>query len=144
MTRPLLSAAASAVSCSCVAGTDRAASLVKHLGELAVRGAARYRHYFQHFSHDRRPDEWELIELSNGTFYLRPKARTRSVVLDVPESGFHGELSVDAAGIVATVYMLGWLANTDPENARVRAHLYALRKFALSLPEEPKIRAAID
>lgn len=58
------------ISCTRVAGTDRAATLMKHLGEFAVRGAAQYRYYFQHFSQNYRHDEWELIELSNGAFYL--------------------------------------------------------------------------
>lgn len=137
-------APAAAITGTPVAGADRAAALVKHLGEFAVRGAARYRHYFQHFSKGYCHDEWELIELSNGAFYLRPQAAAQTIVLHVAASGFHGELSLDAAGIVATLHMLNWLASSDPENAGVRGRLFALRKFALALPEEPKIRAAID
>lgn len=87
---------------------------------------------------------WHFTVASLSLPHLRPLAPAQTVVLNVPASGFHGELSLDAAGIVATLSMLSWLASTDPENAGVRRRLFALRKFALSLPEEPKIRAAID
>jgi len=127
-----------------VTGSDRAATLAKHLGDQAVRGAARFTYFLHQFSAEYRGDEWELFELSNGAFYLRPDVPLHKLSLDVPISGFHGEVSVDAAGIVATLHMLSWLASRSPADDGVIDRYFALRKYALSLPEAPKIRAAID
>lgn len=136
--------AAESISRKWVAGADRASTLSKHLGMLAVRGAAQFSYFLQHFTHGKQGADWELLELSNGAFYLRPTANAETVKLDVPISGFHGEVSLDAAGIVATLHMLNWLANVAADNDSVIDQYFALRKYALSLPEEPKIRAAID
>lgn len=85
---------------------------------------------------------WEFHDLSNGGFYMAP---TGNQELRVSVSGnyFDGDMSPDAAGIVACLFAYGYLANSTGAAALSR-HFHWLRDYALDHPEAGKILAAID
>ncbi|MGQ3890225.1 antirestriction protein [Legionella sp. CNM-1927-20] len=59
--------------------------------------------------------------------------------LYVPENGYQGQVSADAAGIIATFYTLNYLYYTN------RSDLYhLLLNYAHQHPERRKIAGAID
>ncbi|WP_434060542.1 antirestriction protein [[Acidovorax] ebreus] len=67
--------------------------------------------------------------------------------IEVDGNGFRGELSADAAGIVATLFTLGQLAaetaGTDAADALIDRY-HSLAAFAGSHPEAAAIYRAID
>jgi len=86
---------------------------------------------------------WEFYTLSNGGSYMVP-AGIEKMRIEVDEgNGFDGEMSADAAGIVATLFALGQLASeTEEDLISERYHL--LRDFALEHAESNLILRAID
>jgi len=88
---------------------------------------------------------WEMYELSNGGFYMAPKSPDK-LVIDAPNF-FTGELSADAAGITACLYVYCHLAaSVRNENARQAfCDLYHnLREWVLTHQEAGNILAACD
>lgn len=85
---------------------------------------------------------WNYYELSNGGFYMAPElGRLR---LEVAGNGYSGEMSADAAGIVATLFALGQIvAQIDGTDALIDRYHY-LRDFAGDHPEASAIYRAID
>lgn len=84
---------------------------------------------------------WNYYTLSNGGFYMAPELDREYQV--VVANGFIGDLSADAAGIVATLYALCELANRTQAD-RITELYHLLRDFALDHPESGSIFAAID
>lgn len=88
---------------------------------------------------------WHYYTLSNGGFYLAPRSDDR-FRLQV-DNGFRGELSADAAGIVATLYALNQLAWELEGTANCEAiveRYYHLGAFARAHAEADGIFQAID
>lgn len=89
---------------------------------------------------------WHYYTLSDGGFYLAPDLAER-LEIEVDGNGFRGELSADAAGIVATLFALGQLAaeiaGTDAADALIDRYHF-LRGFAAGHPEAAAIYRAID
>lgn len=103
--------------------------------ELGVYG------WMERLSADYDGGYWHYYVLSNGGFYMAPAADKRYRVM-VPGNQFEGELSGDAAGIVAVLNMLCQLSH---EGVGRCAELYhQLHEFAYFHPEAAKILAAID
>lgn len=89
---------------------------------------------------------WHYYTLPDGGFYMAPNL-TERLEIHVDGNGFCGELSADAAGIVATLFALCQLvaevADTDAAEALIdRYHL--LRHFAAEHAEAAGIFGAID
>ncbi|MBV6885834.1 antirestriction protein [Xanthomonas campestris pv. euphorbiae] len=84
--------------------------------------------------------------MSEDGFYLAPNLSER-LEIEVDGNGFRGELSADAAGIVATMFALGQLAaesaGTDAADALID-HYHSLGAFAAGHPEAAAIYRAID
>lgn len=84
----------------------------------------------------------DYVELSNDAFYMVPR-------LDGPlpiacnGNGYGGEISSDAAGIVATLFALNAMAWTT-EDAKFTELYHRLLAFVPSHPEAREIFAAID
>ena len=80
------------------------------------------------------------------TRYLAPELTGR-LCLEVDGNGYSGELSADAAGIVATLFTLGQLAadnqGTDVADVLIDRYHF-LRDFARDHPEAAEIFRAID
>ena len=88
---------------------------------------------------------WNYYELSNGGFYLAPIMDP--VHLDVADSGYHGTMSSDAAGIVVTLFVLRDLVNytrRHPDCETLLDRLHLLRAFAHEHAEADAILAATD
>lgn len=91
---------------------------------------------------------WEFIDLSNGGFYMRWDTSAEKVDVVVDGNGYRGQLSPDAASVVATLFALSHLqmglqllpADTD----RLSDAFYALREFAIEHAEAREILGAID
>lgn len=89
---------------------------------------------------------WEFYELSNGGFYMAPRLEG-PLAIRVEGNGFSGEVSADAAGIVATLFTLSYLSfkyQDRPEGDRCSDHYHHLRAFAYDHPEAHLIFRAID
>lgn len=85
---------------------------------------------------------WDYVELSNGAFYMAPRlSDPLSITCD--GNGYDGELSSDAAGIVATLLALNAMA-WSTEDASFTDLYHRLLAFVPSHPETRKIFAAID
>lgn len=85
---------------------------------------------------------WEFYDLSNGGFYMAPRSAERMHV-QVIGNYFDGEMSADAAGIVACLFALGALASkTHDETVIDRYH--QLRAYALEHVEATQIMRAIN
>lgn len=85
---------------------------------------------------------WKFFRLSNGGFYMAVD-QTEPMSLALDSNGFTGEVSADAAGIVATLFALSHLAHKTREGRFVDA-FHALLDFADGHPEGRLIFAAID
>ncbi|AIY44228.1 Antirestriction protein klcA (plasmid) [Collimonas arenae] len=89
---------------------------------------------------------WHYYELSNGGFYMAPKL-SDSLLIEVSGNGYSGLMSADAAGIVATLFALGQLANKNHGTVAADALIdryHLLREFLDGHIEAGKIFAAID
>ena len=84
---------------------------------------------------------WEFYDLSNGGFYIAPVDEERMRLI-WPGNYFDGEMSSDAAGIVATLFALNSFAEQiSPAFGEKYMQLY---DYIDSHPEAQAIYAAID
>ena len=97
-------------------------------------------------SEDYSGSYWHFYTLTNGGFYLAPTS-DKLMHISVEGNRFDGEMSADAAGIVATLFALGQLAGevqgTDSGDVLIDRY-YFLRDFALDHAEARLIFKAID
>jgi len=71
---------------------------------------------------------WQFYDLSNGGIYLAPESGDTFTVT-VPSNYFSGQVSADAAGIIATLFALNQLCNKSP-NLTLYDKYYLLLDFA--------------
>lgn len=111
-----------------------------------MRGESLVYAWLRRLSEDYNGGFWNYYELSNGGFYLAPELTGR-LCLEVDGNGYSGELSADAAGIVATLFTLGQLAadnqSTDVADVLIDRYHF-LRDFARDHAEAAEIFRAID
>lgn len=97
--------------------------------------------FMERLSIDYAGGYWHYYRLSNGGFYMAP-ANDKPMRVSWNGNGYEGTMSADAAGIVATLFMLNVLAEDGTE--RMADLYYQLRDFASEHAERPAIFAAID
>jgi hypothetical protein len=85
---------------------------------------------------------WDFYELSNGGVYMAPSADCR-MRLQCTGNGFDGEMSADAAGVVACLFAFNALVWKTRDEHFERL-FYCLREFASDHAEACTISAAID
>jgi hypothetical protein len=85
---------------------------------------------------------WDYVELSNGAFYMVPRLED-PIPIACDGNGYDGEMSCDAAGIVATLFALNAMAWAT-EDEKFTGLYHRLLAFVPSHPEASKIFAAID
>jgi hypothetical protein len=85
---------------------------------------------------------WDFFELSSGGFYMTPRLEG-PLRIQCDGNGFDGEMSCDAAGIVACLMAFNALAWQTRE-AHFGELFYQLRDFATQHAEAASIFAAID
>ncbi|REG58570.1 antirestriction protein [Paraburkholderia sp. BL6669N2] len=85
---------------------------------------------------------WDYVELSNGAFYMTPRL-DGLLPITCDGNGYDGEMSSDAAGIVASLFALNAMAwsTEDPHFTELYHRLLA---FVPSHPEAREIFAAVD
>ncbi len=85
---------------------------------------------------------WDFVDLSNGGFYLRLRTDKPQLDLRVEGNGYEGELSPDAASIVATMFAVNELVWGGADH--LDEAFYKLREYAIQHPEASRILGAID
>ncbi len=138
--------AAATITASKVGEAERCHFLPEFFGpRLMIYGEALVFKWLDRLSVGYQGGLWSFHKLSNGGAYMAPEHRG-TLRLHVTSSGFEGELSADAAGIVATLFALGQLAATESEAERDRfVYLFHwLLEYAGEHPEGALIRRAID
>lgn len=134
------------VTAALVADENRLDFLPAYFGpRLMMRGEALIYGWMRRLADAYNGGFWHYYKLSNGGFYMAPElGRLR---LDVAGNGYSGEMSADAAGIVANLFALGQMAGeiqgTDAADALIDRYYY-LREFAADHPEASAIYRAID
>jgi hypothetical protein len=98
------------VTASLVAEAQRLDFLPTYFGpRLMMRGEALVYAWLRRLCEHYSGAYWHYYTLSDGGFYMAPRL-AESLAIEVDGNGFRGELSADAAGIVATLFALGQLA----------------------------------
>lgn len=88
---------------------------------------------------------WYMYELSNGGMYFAPAIEDRKLHLSVATNFYSGEVSGDAAGLIACLFVFNYLCWEYPESKKYNDLFYALRDYAFSHhPEAQEIIGAID
>jgi len=85
---------------------------------------------------------WEFYELSNGGFYMSLKS-DRIFNVEISSNYFKGQLSADAASIVANLFALCHMANAHEQEYLTELY-YELKDYAGLHPESMQILSAID
>ncbi|MBV6831306.1 antirestriction protein [Xanthomonas euvesicatoria] len=135
------------VTASLVAEAQRLDFLPAHFGpRLMMRGEALVYGWLRRLCERYTGAYWHYYTLSDGGFYMAPDL-AGGLEIEVDGNGFRGELSADAAGIVATLFALGQLAaetaGTEAADPLIDSY-HALAAFATSHPEAAAIYRAID
>lgn len=85
---------------------------------------------------------WEFYERAGEPLYLAPKSNEHFRI-SWPGNGYEGEVSADAAGIIATLFTLSELAITHQDGLLGDA-FHRLFEFARCHSEATEILSAID
>lgn len=99
--------------------------------------------WMDRLSEDYSGGYWDFYKLSNGGFYLAPNYKD-NMRIEVVGNYYHGTVSADAAGIIATMFALGQLAAEFPDQEYLIDHYHSLREYIGDHPECSEIFAAID
>jgi hypothetical protein len=131
------------VTASLVASNNRLSFLPSFFGpRLMLRGENLVYTWLERLSRNYNGGYWHFYTLSNGGFYMAP-AYDKPLRVSVEGNWFEGELSADAAGIVATLYALCQLAE-ETGNDRIIDLYHLLREYLDDHPEGGLIFSAID
>lgn len=135
------------VTASLVPEAQRLDFLPTYFGpRLTMRGEALVYAWLRRLCERYNGAYWHYYTLSDGGFYMAPDLAER-LVIEVDGNDFRGELSADAAGIVATLFALCQLAaeaaGTDAADNLIDRY-HCLRAFAAGHPEAAAIFRAID
>jgi hypothetical protein len=84
---------------------------------------------------------WHYYKLDNGGFYMAP-SEEKPWRISV-QNGYEGTVSADAAGIIATLFMIGQLAG-ELETDAIAELYHALLDFGTEHAEQAAILSAID
>ncbi len=85
---------------------------------------------------------WHFFELGNGGVYMAPDLN-ELLTICVPGNGYHGQVSADAAGIIATLFALNQLCNKS-QSEKMLILYELLLDFSGEHRESREIFASID
>lgn len=127
-----------------VAAGDRLDILPKYLGRHFLEGEILIYTNLDIFCAAYKGAYWQMYELSNGAFYMAPDFGAADLVhISVASNYYEGDMSPDAAGIVACLYAFNMLANKHQTDELIEL-FHALRDYAGEHPEGAAIFGAID
>lgn len=121
---------------------ERLAFLPRYLGTLAVVGEGMVFDAMRELSDTYRGGSWAFYGLSNGGFYMAPQI-DGPVRVVCAGNFYDGEMSAQAAGIVACLFALNRLAWRAKSDHVCRVYEQLL-EYARDHPEASAIGAAID
>jgi len=122
---------------------DRLLFLPRIFGVLRMTEAEALTYaYMSKLSADYRGAYWHFYQLSNGGFYMAPDGQDR-YGLEWDGNGYSGEVSADAAGLIATLFMLGHMHEKHGGDDLAQLYHY-VRDYAFLHPENEQITAALD
>jgi Antirestriction protein len=124
-----------------VVDTARFEVLSKHFGENAILIERAVYKTMRSISSNYAGGDWQFFDLSNGGFYMAPKAVSLSV--RVPENGYEATMEPDAAGITACLFALSNLSSRIADE-NISQHFHLLRDFAVQHRDASAILAATD
>ncbi len=122
--------------------SKRMNTLPRYLGRQLMMGEALIYQSLQSVCDAYSGGFWDIFELSNGGFYMIPRLEG-PLRIQCEGNGFDGEMSCDAAGIVACLMAFNALAWQTRE-MHFGELFYQLRDFAAQHAEAASILAAID
>jgi len=125
-----------------VPANERMAFLPKHFGNDMLHAESAVYESMTRLCRTYQGGYWEFVELSNGGCYLR-LTTPGPLGIRVDGNGFGGEMSVDAASIVATLFALNALS-WERSAAAFADQYYLLFDYAMQHEEKRKILGAID
>ena len=135
------------VTASLVAEDDRLEFLPKHFGiRRMLQGEALVFGWMDALSKTYGGGYWNFYTLSNGGFYMAPD-RKDAMRIDVVGNDFSGDVSADAAGVIATLFALRQMAHDlrGTEDGNTAGESYRrLLDFVGAHPEAGAIYRAID
>lgn len=123
-----------------VATQRRASVVARNFGLFCVKVETYFFAHLDALSEGYQGGYWEYYELSNGGLYAAPIGQ-QPLTLRVSGNGYSGQLSHDAAGIVACLMTYSHLSF---ERSSMGSHFHWLRDYAKTHPEHEAIFAAID
>ena len=135
----------SPISAALVAEADRLKFLPLKFGRAFMRAEALVYAWMRKLSPDYAGGFWDFFTLDNGGFYLAPDVQDKLRV-QCDGNWFDGEMSADAAGIVASLFAVGQLVHElqGVEREKLCDAYYHLRAYASEHPESELIMRAID
>ena len=125
-----------------VPDSKRMNTLPRYFGRQLMTGEALVYQSLQFVCETYSGGLWDFFELSNGGFYMAPRLE-EPLRIQCDGNGFDGDMSCDAAGIVACLMAFNALAWQTRE-AHFGELFYHLRDFAAQHVEAASIFAAID
>lgn len=127
---------------SIVRDNDRLAFLPRVVGGHYLRAEHSVYNYMQYICPNYTGGFWNYYTLSNGGFYMAQQS-TESIRIEIDSNGYCGEMSADAAGIVACLFMLCALAAKTHDDLIIDRY-HQLREYACEHAEASAILRAID
>jgi hypothetical protein len=116
--------------------------LPEQFGRYMLKGEFLVYRWLEQISKDYTGGLWDFYTLSNGGFYMAPKS-DKAFKIDVIGNYFSGEMSADAAGIVASLFALCDMANRFGDDKLINQYHW-LRDFSIEHAEAGLIMSAID
>ena len=132
-----------AVTATLVSVEDRMDFLPAMFPRCFVLGESMVFRWMENLSLDYKGGFWEFYRLSNGGFYMAPRTEAKAFWLEVDGNGFSDSVSADAAGIIACLFALCYMAHRTEDDAVIDNYHY-LREYISHHPEAVKIWRAID
>lgn len=124
---------------------ERLDFLPRYFGKHMMLVETQIYHQFRNLCPHYTGGYWDFYELSNGGCYLAPNGAHYRILH--PGNYVNASASGDAAGIMATLYMLSHLSFTfaeDPFGDQLSTLYHLLRDYASDHPEASLIYRVID
>jgi len=135
-----------AVTATLIPDAQRMNYLPATFGRYFMRGESLVYGWMRRLSKDYSGGFWHYYKLTNGGHYMAPDMGDARLAVLVDGNGYEGNLSADAAGLVASLFALNQL--THEAKGEAQDHLieqyYKLVEFATTHPECGAISRAID
>ena len=132
----------SVITATIVPDERRMEILPRYFGKHMIRGEIAVYSAMESLCETYHGGFWDYFELSNGALYMAPRLEGPLPII-CDGNGYSGQMSSDAAGIVASLFALNAMA-WSTEDATFTELYHRVLAFVPSHPEAREIFAAID